>query len=310
MWCRVECLSDGEKLLAMSDTWPVEPPKSNLTRWITRRASWNFWNFIQREFHEKCLLELILKREPPYWFFIDWIILPEKSVRLRNPREHLQYFYSEVYLVKQLSRPQFDGLLDPCDFNTLLNIFFQSRTRLGSYWHLPPPSRTKTKDLFINLRFCSLCISCTSSLQVSAHLCSCWLSFITRSVAGNNLRSLMEAGEPEVTVSRSGATRTLFRPPRVPLFSAGVSPVTWHIKLYSSTVANESTSVAARKDGPTARKMPFKLGWRLSEPWVTLSQPDVPVFLASKWPGLAVRRYGSILAASEKWRRRGMLPVL
>ena len=33
-----------------------------------------------------------------------------------NPHKHVQYFYSEVWLAKQLSRHQSEGRLHPCDF--------------------------------------------------------------------------------------------------------------------------------------------------------------------------------------------------
>ena len=62
-------------------------PTSHLTRWLTRRAYLHIKNFIQREFREECLLEWILKREPPSRFCIKFIILPEKAVILRCSRK-------------------------------------------------------------------------------------------------------------------------------------------------------------------------------------------------------------------------------
>ena len=111
-----ECLSEIETDSSPCPILARWPPNSDFTRWLTRRARLNFKNFSLREFLEKWLLELSLKREPLSCFSFKLINLPEKSAILWGPRKYLQYFYSEVSLAKYLSRPRSDGLLHPCDF--------------------------------------------------------------------------------------------------------------------------------------------------------------------------------------------------
>ena len=92
------------------------PPKSDLTRWHTRRTCLHFKSFISNEFHGKWLLKLILTRELPSWFYLKLIILAEKSGILWSPRKHLQYLYSGIRPAKQLSQPHSDKSLRPDDF--------------------------------------------------------------------------------------------------------------------------------------------------------------------------------------------------